>query len=123
MAAVERVEDLEVWRLSRTLAGKVYHLSRQGEFARDFGFRDQIRRAAVSIVSNIAEGFERSSPNQFLQFLDIARGSCGEVRTQLYLALDFGYIDRTQFQESFDDTIRVGKMISSLIQYLRALRK
>ena len=123
MASVERVEDLEVWRLSRALAGKVYHLSRQGEFARDFGFRDQIRRAAVSIVSNIAEGFERSSPNQFLQFLDIARGSCGEVRTQLYLALDFGYIDQTQFQESFDDTIRVGKMISSLIQYLRTLRK
>ena len=121
MATVERFEDLEAWRLARTLAGDIYRMSRHGAFARDFGFRDQSRRAAVSIVSNIAEGFERSSTNQFLAFLDIARGSCGEVRTQLHLALDLGYIDQDQFDASFNTVIRVGKMISSLMQYLRAL--
>ena len=122
MPTVERFEDLEAWRLARTLAGIIYRMSRQGAFARDFGFRDQIRRAAVSIVSNIAEGFERSSTNQFLAFLDIARGSCGEVRTQLHLALDLEYIDTNQFNEAFNTVIRVGKMISSLMQYLRSLR-
>ena len=88
MAKVEHFEDLEVWKLARKLTGTIYSLSRSGCFAKDFGFRDQICRAAVSIVSNIAEGFERRSNSQFLQFLAIANGSAGEVRAQLYIALD-----------------------------------
>jgi len=119
MATVEHFEDLEVWQLARTLVSKIYRLAKQGEFAKDFGFRNQICRAAVSIVSNIAEGFERRSGNQFQQFLDIANGSTGEVRAQLYIALDLGYIPKDQFQELLGDTISIGKMLTSLIRYLR----
>ena len=119
MATVEHFEELEVWQLARTLVGKIYRLARQGEFAKDFGFRNQICRAAVSIVSNIAEGFERRSGNQFQQFLDIANGSAGEVRAQLYIALDLDYIAQDQFQDLLNDTISIGKMLTSLIRYLR----
>ena len=123
MAKVEHFEDLEVWKLARRLTGKIYSLSRTGSFAKDFGFRDQICRAAVSIVSNIAEGFERRSNSQFMQFLCIANGSAGEVRAQLYVALDLGYVSQAQFQEVFDDVICVGKMLTSLTRHLRTYRK
>ncbi|MBR0505439.1 MAG: four helix bundle protein [Kiritimatiellae bacterium] len=119
MATDEHFEELEVWQLARALVGKIYRLAKQGEFAKDFGFRNQICRAAVSIVSNIAEGFERRSGNQFQQFLDIANGSAGEVRAQLYIALDLGYLSRDQFHDLLDDTISIGKMLTSLIRHLR----
>ena len=119
MAKLERFEDLEVWKQARVLAGRIYALTRGASFSRDYGFRDQICRAAVSIVSNIAEGFERHSTNQFLHFLDIASGSAGEVRAQLYLALDFGYIDEPEFQSAMTDVDRVGQMLTKLKQYLR----
>ncbi len=119
MAKVEHFEDLEVWKLARKLTGKIYSLSRSGVFAKDFGFRDQICRAAVSIVSNIAEGFERRSNSQFVQFLAIASGSAGEVRAQLYIALDLDYITQTQFQDAFDDIVCIGKMLTSLSRHLR----
>ncbi|PYQ29823.1 MAG: four helix bundle protein [Acidobacteria bacterium] len=93
MKKIERFEDLEIWQEARALAGNIYRASRSGPFARDFGFRDQICRAVVSISSNIAEGFERYSPREFAYFLRIAKASCGEVRSELYLAFDFGYID------------------------------
>ena len=119
MAKLERFEDLEVWKQARVLAGRIYALTRNASFSRDHGFRDQICRAAVSVVSNIAEGFERHSTNQFLHFLDIASGSAGEVRAQLYLALDFAYIDAPQFQAAMTDVDRVGQMLTKLKQYLR----
>ena len=120
MATIDNFEDLEVWKLARQLTGKVYALARKDAFAKDFGFRDQICRSAVSIVSNIAEGFERRSNNQFMHFLDIANGSAGEVRAQLYIALDFGYITQTEFQDVSDGVVSVGKMLTSLAQYLRS---
>ncbi len=120
MAKVDNFEELDVWKLARALTGKVYLLSSQGAFAVDYGFRNQICRAAVSIVSNIAEGFERRSRGQFLQFLDIANGSAGEVRAQLYIALDLGYITQAQFQDALQDVIAVGKMLTSLYQYLKS---
>lgn len=119
MAKLERFEDLEVWKQARVLAGRIYALTRSASFSRDYGFRDQICRAAVSVVSNIAEGFERHSTNQFLHFLDIASGSAGEVRAQLYLALDFGYIEELEFQAAMTDVDRVGQMLTKLKQYLR----
>ena len=122
MAKVEHFEDLEVWRLARKLTGKIYSLSRVGAFAKDLGFRDQICRAAVSIVSNIAEGFERRSNSQFVQFLRIANGSAGEVRAQLYIALDLCYISQKQFQDVFDDIDCIGKMLTSLTHHLRTSR-
>ena len=119
MAKIERFEDLEVWQAARRLSGRIYALTRQKPFRQDEGFCDQIRRAAVSVVSNIAEGFERRSSNQFLHFLDIASGSAGEVRAQLYLALDFGYVDQSQFQDAFDAVTRITQMLTKLMQYLR----
>ena len=122
MAKVEHFEDLEVWRLARKLTGKIYSISRAGAFAKDFGFRDQICRAAVSIVSNIAEGFERQSSSQFAQFLDVANGSAGEVRAQLYIALDLGYIGEIQFTEAYNDVVSIGKMLTSLKRHLRSTK-
>ena len=119
MARIEDFEDMEVWQVARTLTGKIYRFSKDGAFARDFGFRDQICRAAVSIVSNIAEGFERHSNNQFLNFLDIANGSTGEVRAQLYVALDIGYITQEQFDEAMQDVVRIGKMLTAFMRHLR----
>ena len=120
MARIENFEDLEVWQLSRRLTGKIYQVSQNGPFARDFGFCDQIRRAVVSIVSNIAEGFERRSNGQFIQFLDIANGSAGEVRAQLYIALDLGYVAKEQFDEMVKDVVAIGRMITSLVRHLRS---
>ena len=122
MAKVEHFEDLEVWKLARKLTGKIYSLSRAGAFAKDFGFRDQMCRAAVSIVSNIAEGFERRSNSQFAQFLHIANGSAGEVRAQLYIALDLCYISQEQFRDVFNDIVRIGKMLTSLTRHLRTTK-
>ncbi len=123
MARIQDFEDLEVWKLARKLTVQVYALSRNGAFAKDYGFCNQIRRAAVSIVSNIAEGFERRSNSQFIQFLDIANGSAGEVRAQLYVALDLGYITREQFQAVFKDITSIGKMLTSLTRHLRVNKR
>ena len=121
MAKVNSFEELEVWKLARVLAGKIHGFASEGDFCKDYGFKDQIQRAAVSIVSNVAEGFERQSTNQFLHFLDIAVGSAGEVRAQLYLALDFGYIDRQQFLDATSDAKKIGRMLTKLMQYLRTV--
>ncbi len=120
MAKIEQFEDIEAWKCARALTAKVYALARGSDFSRDFGLRDQICRAAVSIKSNIAEGFERRSDRSFQQFLAIANGSAGEVRSQLYVALDLGYISRAQFDDCQQDALRIGKMLTGLIQYLRS---
>lgn len=87
MAAIERFEDIQAWRIARELTVRVYEASREGAFARDFGLRDQITRAAASIMHNIAEGFDAESNNDFLRFLGYAKRSCTEVQSQLYVAL------------------------------------
>ena len=120
MAKIDKFEDLEAWRLARALTLKIYTATRTGEFAKDFGLKDQIRRASVSIVSNIAEGFDRKSNKQFIQFLEIASGSSSEVKALLYVALDVGYISQDQFSDLFADASRVGQMLTKLLQYLRA---
>ena len=119
MAKVERFEDLEGWKIARELTKMIYKISSVGEFARDFGLRDQIRRASVSILSNIAEGFERGGDKEFLQFLAMAKGSCGEVRSQLYVAFDQSYIDEKQFKDISDKAVEISQIISGLIKYLR----
>ena len=118
MSKVDQFEDLKAWQLARKLTSKIYRLAKEGEFARDFGFRDQICRAAVSISSNIAEGFERKSDKAFLQFLAIAKGSAGEVRSQLYIALDLCYITQEHFNELNQDISETSRMLSGLIDYL-----
>jgi four helix bundle protein len=96
MMGVSRFEDLIAWQKAKQLCVDVYRARAKAQFARDFGLRDQIRRAAVSVMSNIAEGFDRNSQPEFARFLTFARGSAGEVRSQLYLARELGYLDEEE---------------------------
>ena len=93
---------------------EIYRVTNQGGFARDFGLRDQIRRAAVSVMSNIAEGFERNRPAEFYHFLSIAKASCGEARSQLYVALDAGYLDQGSFDSLFSQAEEVSRITGGL---------
>lgn len=120
MGTIRRFEEIEAWQTARGLTRQVYVLSNQGDFARDFGLRDQVRRAAVSIMSNIAEGFESHSRAQFIRFLGYAKASAGEVRAQLYVALDVGYLDRTQFGGLFDLSEKCSRQLSRFIAYLES---
>ncbi len=107
-------EGLIAWQKARELAKNIYKVTSSGEFTRDFGLKDQIRRAAVSIMSNIAEGYERGGRPEFHQFLVIAKGSCAEVRSQLYVAFDVGYINEDQFHNMKSHTEEVSKILSGL---------
>lgn len=111
---VEKFEDLVAWQKARQLTAEIYRMSSAGELSRDYGLRDQIRRAAVSVMSNIAEGFDRASRNEFHQYLVIAKGSCAEVRSQLYVALDAGYIDQMTFDNISNITVEVSRIIGGL---------
>jgi four helix bundle protein len=117
--SVKYFEELEIWKLSRQLTNKIYELSRHKSFASDYGLVDQIRRASVSIMSNIAEGFERGGNQELIQFLYIAKGSCGEVRCQLYIAYDQGYINKDEFEALLEKTRKVSGMIKKFIDYLK----
>ena len=119
MSTFQSFEEIEAWQQARELTKRVYDVSDVGAFARDFGLRDQIRRASVSILSNIAEGFERGGTGEFVQFLSAAKGSAGEVRAQLYVALDRNYINSEQFRDLSDMAARVSRMISGLMSYLK----
>jgi four helix bundle protein len=120
MAKLGRFEDIEAWQKARELTREIYRVTKQGAFAKDFGLRDQIRRAAVSIMFNIAEGFERGSNKEFIQFLFIAKGSAGEVRSQLYIAFDLGYIGKEAFEQLNADLISISRQISGFVKYLHS---
>jgi four helix bundle protein len=119
MAKVKHFEDIESWRKARHLARNVYRVTVTGAFAKDFGLRDQIRRAAVSILSNIAEGFERGGDKEFIQFLSVAKGSAGELRAQLYVALDQAYITQPTFDALFSEAVEISRLISGFMRYLK----
>jgi four helix bundle protein len=119
MARIERFEDIEAWKKGRELRRTVYACSRQGAFGKDYALRDQIRRSAVSITSNIAEGFERGGNKEFTQFLANSKGSCGELRDQLYAALDEQYISADEFKSLCAQALEISRMISGLMQYLK----
>lgn len=118
MATFKRFEEIEAWQKARELVREIYVISEQGQFARDFVLRDQIRRAGISIMSNIAEGFERDGRREFIQFLAIAKGSAAEVRAQLYIALDQNYITRSVFEKLTCFSEETGKIIGGLMRYL-----
>jgi len=120
--AIKYFEDLEVWKEARRLTNRIYRMTQDAKFSKDFGLRDQIQRAMVSVMSNIAEGFERGGNQEFIQFLYIAKGSCGEVRSQLYVALDRGYIAQEEFSELLKSFKRLSVMISNLVDYLKSSR-
>ncbi len=117
--SVKQFEDLEVWKDARRLTQCIYQITQTDKFSRDFALRDQIRRATISIMSNIAEGFERGGNQEFCQFLYVAKGSCGEVRSQLYIALDQNYISRNEIDQLKDSYQRLSSMISNFIAYLK----
>ena len=120
MATITRFEDIDAWQKARELTKRIYAATLQPSFARDFGLRDQIQRASVSIVSNIAEGFDRDGNAEFVQFLSLAKGSSGEVKAQLYVALDLNYITSKEFEVLFALAAETSRMIAGFMNYLRS---
>ena len=114
MGKVQKFEDLIAWQKSRELTRDIYQVIREGSFAKDFGLSGQIQRASVSIMSNIAEGFERGGRREFHQFLSTAKASCAEVRSQLYVALDIGYVDQPRFNRLLKQAEEVGRIIGGI---------
>ena len=112
--AIREFEDLLAWQKARDLTAQIYQITMEGPIARDFGFRDQIRRSSVSIMANIAEEFERGRPNEFHQFLSIAKASCAELRSHLYVALDSGYFNQNEFDSLMNTAIEVGRITGGL---------
>lgn len=119
MSELERFEDLIGWQRARDLTREVYRVSASGAFGKDYALRDQIRRATISVLSNVAEGFERGGDNEFVQFLAVAKGSAGEVRSQLYIALNQGYLSEGQFKELSQKAAEISRLLSGLIAYLQ----
>lgn len=122
MGGFARFEEIGAWKKARELVGEVYAVSARGPWARDFGLQDQIRRAAVSCMSNIAEGFARNGDREFARYLDMTRGSAAEVRSLLYVALDLGYLEEPEFQTLHALSEEVTKMTAGLTAYLRKRR-
>ena len=122
-ARIERFEELLAWQKARTLSREIYEVTRRGAFARDFGLSGQIQRAAVSIMSNIAEGFERGGRGEFHQFLSTAKASCAELRSQLYVALDVGYLDQQKFHVLLKHAEEVARIIGGLRASVAKQRK
>lgn len=119
MGKIERFEELQVWQAGMDLCKQVYRLTNTESFSKDFGLKDQIRRSAISVPSNISEGFERDSQKQFLYFLAIAKGSCGEVRTQIQLAFELEYINDEELNSIKIKCIETSKQLSGFISYLK----
>ena len=120
MGTIQRFEEIRAWQTARELTRRVYEVSGQGAFARDYGLRDQMRRAAVSIMSNIAEGFESGTQALFIRYLRYAKGSAGELRAQLYVSLDAGYLTEAGFEELFDLADKCSRQLSRFISYLES---
>jgi len=118
MATIQNFEDLEIWQIARRLANTVFNFTLKEPFSKDFRFRDQIKAAAGSVMDNIAEGFERSSRLEFVNFLSIAKGSAGEVRSQLHRALDQNYISEKEASELMDAYKILSSKIAGFIKYL-----
>ena len=111
---IEKFEDFIAWQKARKLTADIYRVTTRDPFSKDFGLKDQIRRAAVSSMSNLAEGFERGKSTEFHQFLSIAKGSCAELRTQLYVALDVGYLTAPVFESLVAQAVEVGQVLGGL---------
>jgi len=118
MAAIKRFEDIKAWQKARDLNNEIYKISNSGEFAKDFTLQSQIRKASMSIMLNIAEGFGRKSDREFRQFLIYSNGSSLEVQSALYIALDQNYIKKEKFEHLYSTTEEISKMIQNFSKYL-----
>lgn len=116
---IEKFEDLEIWQEARILSKVIFQMTQKKPFRNDFKLKNQIKGASGSIMDNIAEGFERGGNREFVQFLSIARGSCGETRSQLYRAYDYEYIRKEELREVLKRCIKLSKKISSFMNYLK----
>ncbi|OGQ06145.1 MAG: four helix bundle protein [Deltaproteobacteria bacterium RIFCSPLOWO2_12_FULL_44_12] len=119
-SGINKFEDLKCWQLARGLVNMVYQLTKEGNFSKDFGLRDQVRRAAVSVMANIAEGFGAHSNVEFARFLKIATRSCLEVQSHLYVALDNDLINQDVFKKTYEKTQNCTNMVRGFIRYLRS---
>lgn len=119
MSKIEKFEDIQAWQEARSLTNEIYTVSGSGQWAKDYALRDQIRRASISVMSNIAEGFERRTDTEFARFLSMAKASASEVKAQLYIALDQSYIDQHQFDKLYEQCDKVSRFLGSFIRYLR----
>ena len=120
MPKVDRFEDLDVWKNARILAKEVYRITQKGLLSKDFGLRDQMQRAAVSVLSNIAEGFESQTQNMFAEYLGRSKASAGELRAQLYLSLDLEYLTQDEFNQTMELVTLCSKQLTRFIQYLHS---
>lgn len=120
---INKFEELEIWRSSLMVTKNIYDLTFKEKFSKDYYLKDQIRRATLSISSNIVEGFERNNNNEFIRFLKISKGSIGEIRSQLYVCLSINYIEREEFSEINTDLEKLSAQIGKLISYLQNKRK
>ena len=120
---IQKFEDMKVWQDAREFVFKIYKSTSNQKFSKDFGLRDQIQRAAVSIMSNIAEGYERDSNKELIRFLQYSKGSAGEVRSLLYVALDLGYLTEKEFSEYHESSLLIIKQIANFIKYLKERTK
>lgn len=119
MDKIERFEDILAWQKAREMTKQVYARAKTGPFAKDFGLRDQIQRASVSTMANIAEGYERGGDREFVQFLSHSKGSCAEVKSHLYVALDQQYITQIRFNDLYGRADEISKLIGGFMSYLR----
>jgi four helix bundle protein len=115
---IERFEDIKAWQEARELARLTYSLTKQPAFTKDFGLKDQIQRAAVSVMANIAEGFDRRTKKEFTNFLSIALSSATEVKSHLYVALDQGYITKADFDAAYERCTQASRLIFGFMKYL-----
>ncbi len=118
MPTITRFEEIEAWQTARELTKLIYSLTEENKFSRDFGLKDQIRRASVSIMSNISEGFESQTQAQFIRNLGLAKASAGEVRSQLYISRDLDYITQEQFSKAFAMAEKASRQVARFISYL-----
>ncbi|MGD8782429.1 MAG: four helix bundle protein [Ignavibacteria bacterium] len=116
----KQFEDLKVWQAARLLVKAIYRLTSSAKFTKDYSLKDQIQRASVSIMNNIAEGFERDNNNEFVRFLNYSKGSAGEVRSLFYVAIDLEYITQCEFDSNYEACLKLIKQLASLIKYLKS---
>lgn len=120
---IRRFEELGIWKLALKMTKEIYDLTAKKEFSKDFGLRDQVRKAIISVSSNIVEGFEKNNNNEFIRFLKISKGSVGEVRNQLYIASVVGYITNQEFQKINKELENLAAQVGGFIVYLEKKKK
>jgi four helix bundle protein len=123
MAKIERFEDLDLWKDAVKMGVSIYKITEEGKMARDFSARDQLRRAAISVSNNIAEGFEYNNNKAFVRFLMYAKGSAGELRSQLFVLKEAGIIEENKFHPLWENALKLSRSIEGFRKYLRAFEK